>query len=81
MCVCLLSWKGAARRLTAAALLFCSLYVVFRAVVWQVIGRALFDIVRRLGVDRVVLLVNFWHPALPPAERQIKINSFGYEPI
>lgn len=32
-------------------------------------------------VDRVVLLINFWHPELPPDERKIELNTFGYDPI
>ena len=31
--------------------------------------------------DRVVLLINFWHPDLPPSERKIELNTFGYQPI
>jgi aspartate beta-hydroxylase len=38
--------------------------------------------VRHLGDrDRVVLLINFWHPDLLPHERRIDTNTFGYEPI
>lgn len=29
--------------------------------------------------DRVVLLINFWHPALPPEQRRIEVNSHGYD--
>lgn len=31
--------------------------------------------------DRIVLLINFWHPELEPHERRIDINTFGYEAI
>lgn len=31
--------------------------------------------------ERIVLLVNFWHPGLPPGERQIKLDNGGYEAI
>ena len=32
-------------------------------------------------VDRVVLLVNFWHPDLPNHAKRIEINNHGYEAI
>ena len=31
--------------------------------------------------DRIVLLINFWHPDLPASERRIQLNTHGYEPI
>jgi len=31
--------------------------------------------------DRVVLLINFWHPDLPPHARKMEIDSYGYEPL
>ena len=29
--------------------------------------------------DRVVLLLNFWHPQLPPTDRRIEFDTGGYE--
>ena len=31
--------------------------------------------------DRVVLLINFWHPDLPPDQRRITLDTMGYDPI
>ena len=31
--------------------------------------------------DRIVLLINFWHPDLAPDQRRIDINTHGYEAI
>ena len=31
--------------------------------------------------DRVVLLINFWHPDLDDDQKSIKLNTFGYDPI
>ena len=39
------------------------------------------EVWHRGDVDRVVLLINFWHPDLPESERKIELNTFGYQPI
>ena len=31
--------------------------------------------------DRVVLLINFWHPDLAAHEKRIDLDTFGYKPI
>lgn len=31
--------------------------------------------------DRVVLLINFWHPELAQHEKRLDLNTFGYDPI
>ena len=31
--------------------------------------------------DRVVLLINFWHPELAEHERRIELDTWGYQPI
>ena len=31
--------------------------------------------------DRVVLLINFWHPDLPDDQKKIELNTFGYQAI
>ena len=38
------------------------------------------EVVHEGASDRVVLLLNFWHPQLPPAERRIEFDTGGYEP-
>ena len=39
------------------------------------------EVMHRGEADRVVLLINFWHPELPNDERRIEINTHGYQPI
>ena len=31
--------------------------------------------------QRVVLLINFWHPGLPPEQRTLAMDHGGYEPV
>ena len=31
--------------------------------------------------QRVVLLINFWHPGLPPEKRSLEMDHGGYEPV
>jgi aspartate beta-hydroxylase len=38
------------------------------------------EVQHRGSSDRVVLLINFWHPDLQPHERRIELNTFGYDP-
>lgn len=39
------------------------------------------EVQHRGDADRVVLLINFWHPDLAPHERRVEINTHGYETI
>ena len=41
----------------------------------------MWQVVHKGAEDRVVLLINFWHPELPERERKIELNTFGYQPI
>lgn len=37
------------------------------------------EVWNRSADDRVVLLLNFWHPALPPEQRRIQVDTHGYD--
>lgn len=39
------------------------------------------EVVHGGDADRVVLLINFWHPDLAEHERRIDVHTFGYEAI
>lgn len=39
------------------------------------------EVFHRGDSDRIVLLINFWHPDLPADQRRIQLNTHGYEPI
>ena len=39
------------------------------------------EVFHRGESDRIVLLINFWHPDLPADQRRIQLNTHGYEPI
>ena len=39
------------------------------------------EVRHRGGEDRVVLLINFWHPELAEHERRIELDTWGYQPI
>ena len=38
------------------------------------------EVVHSGAEDRSVLLINFWHPDLPPSARRIDVDYYGYEP-
>ena len=37
------------------------------------------EVVHEGKLDRVVLLLNFWHPGLPASQRRIEMDSGGYD--
>ena len=39
------------------------------------------EVHHRGDADRVVLLINFWHPELPRSGWRIDLNTHGYEAI
>ena len=39
------------------------------------------EVVHEGKLDRVVLLLNFWHPGLPASQRRIEMDSGGYDVI
>jgi len=39
------------------------------------------EVLHKGDSDRVVLLINFWHPELADHEKRLDLNTFGYDPI